>query len=130
MTAALIYKQLTDVVEVPALALHRDTDGTEYVDKIVSGKPVKTTVQVGISSGGETQITSGLAAGDQIQVEQAAGDHDRGRRAPPATTGRTGTGTTGGFGGAAGPAASVGRPAPAADSAAAVFGGRHPPNGN
>jgi multidrug efflux pump subunit AcrA (membrane-fusion protein) len=103
VTATLIYKQLTNVVEVSALALHRATDGTEYVEKMVSGKPVKTTVGVGISSGAETQITSGLAAGDQIQVEQPAATTGRGTTGTTGTTTRRGTGTTGtGFGGGTG----------------------------
>lgn len=109
VTATLIYKQLTNVVEVSALALHRATDGTEYVEKMVNGKPVKTTVEVGISSGAETQITSGLAAGDQIQVEQPAAVANRGTTGTTGTTTRRGTGGTGttgggfgGFGGAGG----------------------------
>jgi multidrug efflux pump subunit AcrA (membrane-fusion protein) len=97
VTATLIYKQLTNVIVVPATALHRNSSGGEYVDKQVNGKSVQTTVQVGIASGGQTQIVSGLAAGDKIIV------------AVPQVTGRTGgTGTAGtggvggGFGGGAG----------------------------
>src|SRR6202012_3859591 len=82
VTAALIYKQLADVVEVPVTALHRTSAGGEYVDKLVDGKVVQTTVGVGISSGAETQITSGLSAGDTIQIQQLVPS-------------RTGTGTTG-----------------------------------
>ena len=42
--------------------------GATYVEKVTGGKAVQTTVTVGISAGGETQITSGLASGDQVQV--------------------------------------------------------------
>jgi hypothetical protein len=69
--------------------LHRNSGGGEYVEQVKNGKTVQTTVQVGIASGGQTQITSGLAPGDQIlaPVPQATGG-DR--------TGRTGGGTGGG----------------------------------
>jgi multidrug efflux pump subunit AcrA (membrane-fusion protein) len=96
VTASLIYKQLADVVVVPVNALHRDATGT-YVNKIVSGKVVKTPVTIGISSGLQTQITAGLAAGDQVQVQTTT------RTGNSPTTTRTGingrTGTGGGNGG-------------------------------
>jgi membrane fusion protein, macrolide-specific efflux system len=87
-TASVIYKQVTGIV-VPTTALHRNSGGGEYVEQVKNGKTVQTTVQVGIASGGQTQITSGLAPGDQIlaPVPQATGG-DR--------TGRTGGGTGGG----------------------------------
>jgi macrolide-specific efflux system membrane fusion protein len=84
VTAALIYKQVSNAVVVSTLALHRNTSGSQYVEKQVNGKAVQTPVQVGISSGGQTQITSGLSAGDKIVVPQL-------RR----TTGGTSTGTRG-----------------------------------
>jgi multidrug efflux pump subunit AcrA (membrane-fusion protein) len=90
VTATLIYKQLTNVIVIPATALHRNSAGGEYVDKQVNGTSVQTTVQVGIASGGQTQIVSGLAAGDKIVV------------AVPQVTGRTGGTGTGGAGGAGG----------------------------
>jgi macrolide-specific efflux system membrane fusion protein len=86
VTATLIYKQVANVVVVSTLALHRTSAGGQYVNKLVNGKTVQTTVRVGLSSGGQTQITSGLAAGDKILVPQI-------RRT---TGGRTGTGTNGG----------------------------------
>jgi len=70
VTATLIYKQLANVLVVPLLALHRSSDGT-YVEKMVSGKAVRTAVTVGITSGLQVQITSGLRSGDSIQVQQA-----------------------------------------------------------
>lgn len=69
VTATLIYKQLSNVVVISSLALHRDSQGA-YVDKVVNGKTVEARVQTGISSGGQTQITSGLKAGDHIRVPQ------------------------------------------------------------
>jgi macrolide-specific efflux system membrane fusion protein len=107
VTATLIYKQLTDVVVVPTIALHRNTTGGEYVEKLVNGKSVQTAVQVGATSGTDTQITSGLAAGDKIVVERAVptrtGTGTTNRIGTNGTTGRTFGGTGGGgFGGAGG----------------------------
>ena len=70
MTATLIYKQLSDVLVVPITALHRNASGGQYVEQVKNGKTVQTTVQVGLSSGGQAQITSGLSAGDKIRVPQ------------------------------------------------------------
>ena len=97
VTASLIYKQLSNVVVVPTLALHRDTSGGEYVEKVVGGKAVKTTVQVGISSGVQTQVTSGLASGDTVQV--TAPQRGTGNSGSTSSTTRNGTGTGSGFGG-------------------------------
>jgi hypothetical protein len=99
VTATLIYKQLSNVTVVPATALHRNSAGGQYVQKLVNGKAVQTTVQVGLSSGGQTQIVSGLSAGDKITVPQVRAGGGAGGRG--STTGRTGT-FPGGFGGGAG----------------------------
>jgi len=95
VTATLIYKQLSNVIVIPSLALQRNTDGTSYVNKVVNGKTVKTPVTTGITSGAEVQITKGLAEGDQIQVIELART-DTGR-AGTGGTNRTGTGGTGNF---------------------------------
>jgi macrolide-specific efflux system membrane fusion protein len=89
-TGTLIYKQLTNVLTVPTAAIHRDTSGS-YVEKVVNGKSTRTTVGVGVASGGQIQITSGLQAGDKIAVPQL----------PTGGGGAGGTngGTTGGRGG-------------------------------
>lgn len=107
VTASVIYKQLANVIVVPATALHRNSAGGQYVDKVVNGKVVQTTVQVGISSGLQTQITSGLAAGDTIQVQSFRGAGNAGtsggRQGNGTGTGRNfpgGGGEGGGFGGA------------------------------
>ena len=70
VTATLIYKQLSNVLVVPTLALHRDASGGTYVEQVKNGKTVHTTVQPGLESDGQTQIVSGLSAGDQIVVPQ------------------------------------------------------------
>lgn len=95
VTATLIYRQLTNVVVVPSFALHRDTSG-EYVDRIVNGKVVPTPVRVGISSGLDTQITSGLSVGESVQIQQTL----PGRTS--SGTGGTNSGRTGGFPGRGG----------------------------
>jgi multidrug efflux pump subunit AcrA (membrane-fusion protein) len=90
VTASVIYKQVNGIV-VPTTALHRNASGGQYVEQVKSGKTVQTTVQVGVSSGGQTQITSGLAAGDQILVPVV--------QTPAGGAGRTGGGTGGAGGG-------------------------------
>jgi macrolide-specific efflux system membrane fusion protein len=90
VTAALIYKQLSNVVVVPSTALHRTSTGGQYVEQVTNGKTVNTTVKVGVAAAGQTQITSGLKAGDQIVVPVI--------QRPTGTTNRGGTGGTGGGG--------------------------------
>jgi multidrug efflux pump subunit AcrA (membrane-fusion protein) len=69
VTATLIYKQIANAVVVPTTAVHT-TGGSHVVYQMKDGKQVTTTVEVGIESGAQTQITSGLSAGDQIVVPQ------------------------------------------------------------
>jgi membrane fusion protein, macrolide-specific efflux system len=66
-TVSLIYKQLTDVLTVPTAAVHT-VNGQRVVYLVSGGKQVSRPVQVGLSSGGSTQITSGLNEGDQVEV--------------------------------------------------------------
>jgi multidrug efflux pump subunit AcrA (membrane-fusion protein) len=86
VTATLIYKQLSNVLVVSQTALHRNNGGT-YVEQVVNGKTVNTTVTTGLSSGGQVQIKSGISSGAQIVVpvfQRATGS---------STTGTTRTGT-------------------------------------
>ena len=73
-TIALIYKQLTNVLTVPSTAVHVG-NGSSYVyttsDGTTSGKRIETTVTTGLSSGGSTQITSGLKQGDKVLLQIA-----------------------------------------------------------
>jgi macrolide-specific efflux system membrane fusion protein len=101
VTATLIYKQLADVLVVPTLALHRSSGGS-YIEKVVNGKTTKATVQVGIASGGQVQITSGLAAGDTIVVPQAPAGRLGGGNSNGTGTGNRGSGGGGGFPGGGG----------------------------
>jgi membrane fusion protein, macrolide-specific efflux system len=84
-TVSLIYRQLSNVLTVPTVAVH--TSGTtRFVYELANGKQVKHTVVTGAASGGQTQITSGLKEGEQVV-------------APASRTGTTRTGGGGGFGG-------------------------------
>ena len=79
-TASIIYKQVTNVLTVPSTAVH--TSGTtSYVTVSTNGKQAKRTVTTGLSSGGTTQIKSGLKSGEQVVVQTIT------------RTGGTGTGT-------------------------------------
>jgi multidrug efflux pump subunit AcrA (membrane-fusion protein) len=94
-TVTLIVKQLTNATTVPTAALHYTSSGAA-VYEMVNGHQVAVPVTVGMTSDGETQITSGLSVGTKVVVQ--------GLRAGGVgtTTGGTGRGTRGGFGGAGG----------------------------
>jgi multidrug efflux pump subunit AcrA (membrane-fusion protein) len=85
---SIIYRQLSNVLVVPTLAITR-TNGNSYVTLDKNGVKSQRLITVGLSSGGSTQVASGLTAGDTV-VE----------RVPTARTG--GTSGFGGFGGAGG----------------------------
>jgi multidrug efflux pump subunit AcrA (membrane-fusion protein) len=101
-TVSLIYKQVSNVLTVPTTAIH--TSGTsKYVELSSNGKQVKTTVTTGLSSGGTTQIKSGLKSGDEVVVESVTAGRTTTGGTSGNTTTRTGFGGTGGFpGGGAG----------------------------
>jgi macrolide-specific efflux system membrane fusion protein len=106
-TISIVYKQVSDVLTVPAAAVHADGT-TKYVYVSTGGKKVKKTVKTGLSSAGTTQITSGLSSGDQVYVEtvvRTAGSSGTGRSSTTSGTGSAGGGNapaggTGGFPGA------------------------------
>jgi multidrug efflux pump subunit AcrA (membrane-fusion protein) len=105
VTATLIYKQVSNVVVVPATALHRTSSGGEYVEQVKNGKTVQTTVQLGLSSGGEAQIKSGLSAGDKIvvpQITRGTGNRTGGTGGVTVPGGGQFTFPAGGFGGGGG----------------------------
>jgi multidrug efflux pump subunit AcrA (membrane-fusion protein) len=97
-TVALIYKQLTNVLTVPTLAVHAG-NGSSVVYEISGGRQVAHPVTTGLASGGVTQILGGLAEGDQVVVTipvARTGTTGNGAR------GRSGTGGGGFFGGTGG----------------------------
>ncbi len=63
---SIIVKQLNDVVEVPTAAITYSTSGQATVTEVKNGEHVSEPVTVGQAASGETQITSGLAAGDSV----------------------------------------------------------------
>lgn len=68
VTAKVVYSRRTDVLTVPSAAVSQDS-GTSYVRKVGSdGTVTKTKVVTGDTSGVLTEITSGLASGDTVQV--------------------------------------------------------------
>ena len=91
-TVSLIFKQLGNVLVVPTSAVHV-ASGKQVVYEIANGKQVAHDVTIGMSSGGSSQVLSGLASGTEVVVpiiRRATGTSTR--------TGRTGGGG-GGFGG-------------------------------
>jgi membrane fusion protein, macrolide-specific efflux system len=76
-TVSLIYRQLTDVLVVPTTAVHT-VGGQRVVYEVSGGKQVAHTVEVGLSSGASTQITSGLNEGDQVAVAVASSSNGGG----------------------------------------------------
>jgi macrolide-specific efflux system membrane fusion protein len=64
-TVSIITRQVSNVLAVPAVALHTSGSMT-YVEKLVNGKQVRTTVNVGETYGPNTEVTSGLKAGDKV----------------------------------------------------------------
>lgn len=94
VTADIIYQRIVDAVAVPALAITTN-NGQSTVTKVVNGKDVVTPVTTGITQGTYTQVTKGVAAGDQLLVRIARATTGTGAGA---TTGRTGLGGFGGFG--------------------------------
>ena len=94
---SIIVEQLNDVVEVPTAALSYSS-GQATVTKVVGGATVSQPVTTGISAGGQTQITSGLKAGDVVteRVVKFNGLPGSGRTL---FGGGSGTKGAGGFGG-------------------------------
>lgn len=66
-TASIVVKQTADVLVVPSRAL-KSSGNTTYVLKMVDGKATRTTVKIGQTYGVQTEVVSGLAAGDTVQV--------------------------------------------------------------
>lgn len=66
-TVALIYRQLTNVLTVPSLAVHV-SNGRSIVYEQSGTAQVARSVTTGLASGGQVQILSGLAPGEQVVV--------------------------------------------------------------
>src|SRR5665811_1681644 len=85
---SIIYRQLSNVLVVPTLAVTR-TNGNAYVTLDKNGVKSQHQITVGLSSGGSTQVLSGLTSGDTV-VETVS---------TARSGGSGGSGGTGGFGG-------------------------------
>ncbi|MCU1416906.1 MAG: HlyD family efflux transporter periplasmic adaptor subunit [Schumannella sp.] len=69
VTAAIVYERRTDVLAVPSAAVSTASDGTSTVTVIgADGAKTETPVTVGETSGNLTEITGGLAEGDEVLV--------------------------------------------------------------
>jgi multidrug efflux pump subunit AcrA (membrane-fusion protein) len=100
---SIIVKQLNDVVEVPTAAITYGTTGQATVTVVKNGKDVSQAVTVGEAAAGETQVTTGVTAGDSIVERVVKFTGVAGRTGGAGITGGfTRTGGEGGFGGAGG----------------------------
>ncbi len=69
VTARIIYERRADVLTIPTAAITKAADGTSTVTKVATDGTTSTvTVTTGETSGTLTEITAGLAEGDQVQV--------------------------------------------------------------
>ncbi|MEY2457926.1 MAG: HlyD family secretion protein, partial [Acidimicrobiaceae bacterium] len=93
-----------NVVEIATAAVQTQA-GASYVNRLANGQIVRTDVTTGLQGDSNTEIVSGLSAGDQVVVST-------GTVATAATGNRTatGAGTLGGTGGAGGPGGGGGFP--------------------
>jgi hypothetical protein len=100
---SIIVKQLDNVVEVPTAALiYNPTSGQATVTEVKGGKDVSVDVTVGQAALGETQITSGVSAGDSIVERVVKFTGGLGRTGGAGITGGFTRGGGGGFGGGGG----------------------------
>jgi multidrug efflux pump subunit AcrA (membrane-fusion protein) len=104
VNVAITYNQLTNVLQVPTLAVTR-SNGQSFVTVSENGKKSQRAVTTGITSGGFTQITSGLSRGQLVVVTiptQATGNNS-GSRTNGGGGGGLGGFRGGGGGGSGGP---------------------------
>jgi multidrug efflux pump subunit AcrA (membrane-fusion protein) len=80
-TAVIVVAERENVLTVPGMALHTE-GGTTYVNKVVDGKAVRTDVTVGESFGMQTEVTSGLKEGDEVEVQTTVPGGGGGNRTP------------------------------------------------
>lgn len=71
-TVTITYAQVENVVQVPAFAV-TTTNGTSTVTVSADGKKETRAVTTGLTSGGMVEITSGLAAGEQVVITRPEG---------------------------------------------------------
>lgn len=95
-TVSIVVAEVSDVLTVPTSAVHR-TGARSTVTLLRKGKPTTVPVEVGAAGLDQTQITSGLSAGDQVVLA------DLGQPLPSGNTNQNrGGGLLGGSGGLGG----------------------------
>jgi membrane fusion protein, macrolide-specific efflux system len=103
---SIIVKQLNDVTEIPTAAL-TFSNGKAQVTQVIGSQHVTRSVTVGEADAGETQILSGIKAGDKV-LERVVTFKGTGTGTPGSLFGGTGGGKGliggggGGFGGGGG----------------------------
>ena len=66
VSVAVTYAEVEDVVQVPSLAVTSADDGTSTVTVRTDAGDETRTVETGLTSGGMTEITSGLQEGETV----------------------------------------------------------------
>src|SRR3989339_52169 len=66
ISANIITNTKDDVLLISSSAVKSDDSGNNYVQILKNGKPVNQTVEIGLSSDSQTEITSGLQEGDVV----------------------------------------------------------------
>jgi RND family efflux transporter MFP subunit len=68
-TASVITEELNDALVIPNRSIQIDrASGRTYVQKLVDGVPVRTEVQLGARNDMQSQVVSGLEAGDHLAI--------------------------------------------------------------
>lgn len=67
-TASRVVGEVKDAIAVPTEAVDKDDTGRPIVNVLKNGEWVATVVEVGLTGGGYTEIKSGVAEGDTVQV--------------------------------------------------------------
>lgn len=66
ISANIITNTKDDVLLVSSVAVKTDSNGAYYVQILKNGKPVDQSVEIGLASDSQTEITSGLNEGDMV----------------------------------------------------------------
>ena len=98
-SVSIAVQSKTGVLAVSTAAIST-ANGTSTVNKVVDGKTVETEVTTGLQGDQTTEITAGLAAGDQVVIQTATVAASTATNTGGGTlTGGTGTGGAGFAGG-------------------------------
>lgn len=100
VSASIIIDVKQDVLIVPSSAVKSDGD-SNYVEILNSGKtPEQRTVQIGVSNGTDTEILSGISAGDKVVTQTINPNVSTSSQNVNSNSGLRIPGLTGGSGGA------------------------------